>query len=208
MNAADHWENVYAARAEDALTWFEDSPVRSLAALTPVLSPGDPVIDIGGGSSRLAVHLLARGLGPVSVLDISDRALDLARARLGNRASEVTWIVADITRWSPDRSYSAWHDRAVFHFLTEPAGRAAYFGALLNATVSGATVVIHTFDEDGPETCSGLPVRRYSPRELVAEFDRLAPGQFRTVDSHRFKHMTPRGNIQKFQQSVFRRVAS
>ena len=206
MNIRAHWDDVYSARAEHALTWFEDSPVRSLAALTSALSPGDPVIDIGGGSSRLAVHLLAHGLGPLSVLDISDRALNLARTRLGKRAAEVTWILADVTEWSPDRIFAAWHDRAVFHFLTDAADRATYVRALLAATTAGSTVVIFTFDEDGPETCSGLPVQRYSPAALLAELDRLAPDAFVPVRSDRFEHVTPNGNIQKFQMSVFRRT--
>ncbi len=206
MNRRAHWNDVYAARAEEALTWFEDNPDRSLAALSRALRPGDPVIDIGGGTSRLVDRLLENGLGPVTVVDLSDRALALAKARIGSDADKVTWIRADITDWIPDRTYIAWHDRAVFHFLTEGDERSAYIAALSAATAAGSTVVIMTFDLDGPPTCSNLPVVRYGPAELSAELNRPAPGRLEPVASDRFQHHTPKNNIQNFQMSVFRRT--
>ena len=205
MEKREHWDKVYTARAENALTWFEDEPARSLDALVEVLSPGDPVIDVGGGASRLVVRLLARGLGPVTVLDLSERALALARTRVGKSVSKVNWICADVSGWTPDQSYAAWHDRAVFHFLIDAEDRAAYVDNMVIATRPGSTVIIFSFDADGPETCSGLPVVRYSPAEMQAEIDRCAPEQFTAIGSDRFDHITPAGGIQKFQMSILRR---
>lgn len=206
MDKREHWQGVYCGRAEHALSWFEDEPARSLEALIPALAPGDPVIDIGGGASRLVVRLMALGFGPVTVLDLSEQALELARTRLGKAASQVKWICADVTLWRPDTSYLAWHDRAVFHFLIDAPDRAAYVGNMCAATRPGAVAVILTFDEDGPETCSGLPVKRYSPQALRAEIDHLAPGRFAFLDAERFDHLTPQGNIQKFQMTRLRRL--
>jgi hypothetical protein len=205
MTSEDHWNKVYDARTETALTWFEDAPLRSCASVTTGLAPGDPVIDIGSGASRLVDHLLAAGFGPITVLDLSRSALALSRQRLGPAADQVTWINADITTWTPDRIYRVWHDRAVFHFLTEAAQRAAYVEKLLAATRPGSTVVISTFDLTGPEKCSSLPIIRYSPETLAHELQRLAPGQFVMTDAERFDHTTPLGRVQQFQQSRFRR---
>lgn len=130
------------------------------------------VIDIGGGTSHLAGELLDRGFADVTVLDIADSALAQSRKRLGERADRVRWVVADITAWSPSRQYDVWHDRAVFHFLVEPAGRTAYLAALKQATKADSRVMIATFNLDGPERCSGprcnATARRPCPRSLAA----------------------------------------
>jgi len=206
MSKEDHWNTVYDARTETALTWFEQAPTRSFAAVTTGLKPGEAVIDVGGGASRLVDELLAAGFGPVTVLDLSHSALTVSRKRLGPAADQATWISADITTWSPDKTYRVWHDRAVFHFLTDAAHRAAYIRTLLAATKPGSIVVISTFDLTGPEKCSALPVARYSPETLAVEFAHHAPGRFQPMDAERFDHLTPLGNVQHFQQSRFRRV--
>jgi len=168
--------------------------------------PGQAIIDVGGGTSRLADGLLEAGLGPLSVLDLSARALERSQARLGKRADDITWINANITRWIPPQTYRFWHDRAVFHFLTRPQQRAAYVANLRAGLAPGGHVLIWTFADDGPEKCSGLPVQRCSPQALAAELDRHAPGILEPVSSERHDHVTPMGKVQRFQGSLFRRL--
>lgn len=200
-----HWDAVYAAREEQALTWHEDDPRLSLDLIRRYGPPDGAVIDVGGGASRLAERLLQSGRGPVTVLDVSAAALAASRARLGAAAAGATWIEADVTAWTPDRSYAVWHDRAVFHFLTGQADRAAYVTAMDRSLADGGIAIIATFDADGPETCSGLPVMRYAPDDLAHTLDVLAPGRFRRLDARRHVHVTPKGNRQAFQTSVFRK---
>ncbi len=178
----------------------------SLDLVRDHLRPGQPFIDIGAGASRLVDALLDEGFGPLAVLDLSGAALAVSRQRLGPIGKDVAWIEADITTWEPDRTYAVWYDRAVFHFLTEAEDRAGYARALLGALQAGGIAIIATFADDGPEMCSGLPVVRYSPEALAQELDRLLPGQFETVDARRHMHITPKGNRQSFQFSVFRKT--
>lgn len=201
-----HWDGVYGARSEDELTWFEATPALSLELVREHLQPGEPFIDIGAGASRLVDVLLEEGFGPLTVLDLSGAALAVSRQRLGARGDDVAWIEADITTWEPDRPYAIWHDRAVFHFLTEAEDRAGYARALSGALRAGGIAIIATFADDGPEMCSGLPVVRYAPEALAHELDRLLPGQFDMVDARRHLHITPKGNRQSFQYSVFRKT--
>ncbi|MDG4649029.1 class I SAM-dependent methyltransferase [Roseibacterium sp. SDUM158017] len=199
-----HWDAVYAVRDEQALTWFEATPEVSLRLVTRFAAPEQEVIDVGGGASRLVDGLLARGYGRATVLDVSGEALAISRKRLAEAADRVRWIEADVTRWQPDRAYALWHDRAVFHFLTDPGARADYLSRMKQALETGGHAILATFAEDGPETCSGLPVARYSPEALSLEIaDRLP---FLPVASERHVHVTPMGREQKFQVSVFRRL--
>ncbi|MCA0872205.1 class I SAM-dependent methyltransferase [Seohaeicola saemankumensis] len=202
----EHWNAVYGARSEDELTWFEALPSMSLDLIHAYLRPGDPFIDIGAGASRLVDALLEEGFGPLTVLDLSAAALAVSRERLGRKADKVAWIEADITTWQPDRDYVLWHDRAVFHFLTGAEDRASYARALSDALRPGGTAIIATFADDGPEMCSGLPVVRYAPEALAQELDQLVPGRLEMLDAKRHLHVTPKGNTQRFQYSVFRRT--
>jgi SAM-dependent methyltransferase len=199
----EHWDDVYGARSEDALTWFEATPEVSLELVRGYLQPDAPFIDIGAGASRLVDTLLDEGFGPLTVLDLSAAALAVSRQRLGPRADAVQWIEADITTWQPEPDYLVWHDRAVFHFLTGSEDRAAYVRAMSDALPTGGIAIIATFADDGPEMCSGLPVVRYAPDDLAQELDRLCPGQFEKIDATRHMHITPKGNRQSFQYSVF-----
>ena len=201
----DRWNRVYGARAEAALTWFEDRPEVSMALIRQHLPGGGSVIDVGGGASRLIDALLGAGYGPLAVLDLSEAALAVSRGRLGARAEGVEWIAADVTTWQPARQWALWHDRAVFHFLMTDAARSGYLAALGRALAPGGTAIIATFAEDGPETCSSLPVTRYSPEALAACVARLAPGLLEPVAAMRHLHITPKGNRQPFQISSFRR---
>jgi SAM-dependent methyltransferase len=195
-----HWDGVYGSKAENQVSWFQETAAPSLELLEhESVGKSSAVIDIGGGVSRLVDALLDRGYTNLTVLDLSAAALNTARSRLGTRAPAVRWIEADITRWVPEATYDVWHDRAVLHFLTVDADRAAYLRALQKAVRPGGLVVIATFALDGPEKCSGLPVRRYSPTSL-AEF--LGAG-FVPIDSRAEIHKTPWGAEQRFQFSRF-----
>jgi len=164
--------------------------------------PSSAIIDIGGGASRLVDALVEKGYRDVTVLDLSERAVSIAKMRLGERAAMVKWIVADVTQWEPQRSYDLWHDRAAFHFLTEVSDRAAYIDRLRKAVRRGGHAIVGTFALGGPERCSGLPVVRYDAAQLSAA---LTPS-FALVDMRRDDHKTPWGAIQHFQFSVFRRA--
>lgn len=198
-----HWQEVYSTKDEAEVSWFQDRPQTSLGLIAQTgLSPHASLIDIGGGASRLVDALLAAGWRDIAVLDIAGAALAKARVRLGPQGAGVDWIVADITAWQPRRRYDLWHDRAVFHFLTDPADRAAYKAALRSAMAPGGHVVIGGFALDGPERCSGLPVQRYSPETLSAE---LGP-DYVLEQALQEDHHTPAGRVQHFQFSRFRRV--
>jgi 2-polyprenyl-3-methyl-5-hydroxy-6-metoxy-1,4-benzoquinol methylase len=198
-----HWEDVYAKKAENEVSWFQADPATSLEFIRRCGGKGDtPIVDIGGGESRLVDRLLDGGYSDVTVLDLSEHAIAATRKRLGDRAAKVKWIVADVTTWRPERKYRMWHDRAVLHFLTEPDDRRAYLRAMLAAVERNGCIVISTFALDGPERCSGLPVVRYSAETLAAE---LGP-DVRLVETVREDHATPWGTIQRFQFSRFTRL--
>jgi SAM-dependent methyltransferase len=197
----DHWEGVYSTKAETAVSWYQRHSNQSLAYVTAAAGKASHIVDIGGGTSTLVDDLLERGYANVTVLDISDAALAKAKARLGERASRVAWIVADITRWCPPRLYDVWHDRAVFHFLTKTKDQDAYITALRAGTERGAALIVATFALDGPEKCSGLPVQRYSPETLAKRLG--AP--FVLTDQTQETHATPWGAEQRFSYAVFRR---
>ena len=197
-----HWETVYATKAENEVSWFQDNPSPSLEAIALTgATPASAIIDIGGGASRLVDHLLALGFVDVTVLDLSAAALDTAKARLGTPAAKARWLLADVTTWEPTASYDVWHDRAAFHFLTGENDRAAYAVRLDRALKPGGHAIIATFAPDGPERCSGLPVMRYDAESLGRALGR----EFRLLQTRRHEHATPWGSRQVFQFSVFRR---
>jgi SAM-dependent methyltransferase len=189
-----HWDDVYGRLAVTDVSWFQQDPASSVQLIAATGEHVDsPIVDVGGGASTLVDRLLDEGFRDVSVLDLADNALDAARSRLGQRASVVTWTVADVLSWQPQRQYRVWHDRAVFHFLTDAADRQRYRSVLRRALEPGGHLVVGTFAADGPTRCSGLPIARYSPEALAAEF----PG-YRVVRDLREEHRTPSGSIQPF----------
>ena len=197
-----HWSRVYREKAPSDVSWYQAEPEPSLRALDRFGAvPSDSLIDIGGGASTLVDALLRRGWLDVTVLDIAAPALETARKRLGSDASKVRWEIADITNWQPISRYDVWHDRAVFHFLTEPDQRAAYRRALSSGVASGGLLIMATFALDGPEKCSGLPVRRYDSASLAAE----VAEDFRLIEGWREQHVTPWGTVQSFNWCAFRR---
>jgi trans-aconitate methyltransferase len=197
-----HWDKVYATKGEAEVSWFQDSPAISLEMIRAAgADHGAAIIDIGGGASRLVDALLRDGYRELTVLDLSTNALDAAKRRLGAAASMVDWIVADATTWRPVKAYDVWHDRAAFHFLTDPRDRAAYVERLRSAVALRGHVIIATFAPDGPEKCSGLPVQRHDSASLAAE---LGP-EFELVETRSEMHHTPWNATQAFQFSRFRR---
>jgi trans-aconitate methyltransferase len=198
----DHWEKVYTTKAESEVSWFQETPALSLELIELVgARQNSAIIDIGGGASRLVDNLVSRGYEDVTVLDLSAAALASARSRIGDQADRVTWLTVDVTVWEPSRIYDVWHDRAAFHFLTEPNDQAAYVARLRRALRVGGHAIIGTFAPDGPERCSGLMVSRYDANSLSAK---LGDG-FALIDTRRHDHTTPWGVLQKFQFSTFRR---
>ena len=165
-------------------------------------TPRSAVIDIGGGASRFVDALVEMGFQAVTVLDLSEAAIAVAKARLGSRANKVKWVVADVTTWVPQQVYDLWHDRAAFHFLTEKHDRTSYVAHLSKAVKPGGHAIIATFAPDGPERCSGLPVVRYDAESLGW----VLGDAFELIETRRHQHMTPRGSEQRYQFSVFRRA--
>jgi ubiquinone/menaquinone biosynthesis C-methylase UbiE len=196
MNAQTHWERIYTEKAPDAVSWFRPHLERSLA-LIEQHAPDRPssIIDVGGGESTLVDDLLARGYENITVLDISQAAIDANRKRLGTASERVNWLVADISKVELESSvYDVWHDRAVFHFLTSASDRAAYVRQVARAVKRGGHVIVSTFGPEGPVKCSGLDVVRYDAESLHREFG----VHFRLLESSKELHNTPFGTIQQF----------
>ena len=199
---SSHWETVYATKGENQVSWFQESPAISLALIKATRATKDAaIIDIGGGASRLADALLHEGYRSIAVLDLSAHALEAAKTRIGPPGDKIDWIVADVTSWTPARTYDIWHDRAAFHFLTTPGDRDAYRDRLRRAMNASGHVIIGTFALGGPEKCSGLPVQRYDGKSLSAE---LGP-EFELIETRAEIHRTPWDSTQSFQFSRFRR---
>lgn len=196
QNQKAHWEKIYQTKQPDAVSWFQAHAMRSLEIIRSIGAPMDAhIIDVGGGASTLVDDLLNDGFKHVSVLDLSASALEVAHARLGARGDDVLWIAGDILDVNlSEQTYDIWHDRAVFHFLTDAADRAAYVRQVMKAVKPGGHVIVATFAPDGPEQCSGLPVARYAPDQLHGEF---GPA-FELVEHASEAHKTPWGAVQHF----------
>jgi SAM-dependent methyltransferase len=201
MDRTEHWNQVYEANGSSDVSWFQPVPLNSMRLLDVAgLTPSSCVIDVGGGDSRLVDALLDRGLQCVTVLDVSGAAIARVQQRLGNRASIVRWVVADVTGAWPVSPVDIWHDRAAFHFLVDEEDRARYVANLHKALKPGGHVIIASFAPDGPAKCSGLPVMRHSAKSLAAE---LGAG-FELLHSYVEPHQTPMGTTQSFLYAAFR----
>ena len=197
---AQHWDGVYAGHALDQVSWHEDVPSVSLRLLSSAMPDARSVVDVGAGASRLSDRLVELGTPRVTVLDISQVALDVVRLR-STAGPAVQYVVADVTSWQADDEYDAWHDRAVFHFLVDAQDQASYIATTMAAVRVGGVVVLGVFAEDGPTECSGLPTVRWEPAELAAAFGEA----FVLEHSEREEHKTPSGTIQPFSWVVLRR---
>jgi SAM-dependent methyltransferase len=204
MDRRTHWDTVYSTKGERDVSWFEAVPTVSMQLMEAAgLRPDTCVIDVGGGDSHLIDALVARGLQCLTVLDVSSAALRRAQARLAAASTRVTWVDADVTGdgdWS-QKAVDIWHDRAVFHFLTAPHDRVQYLAHLRQTLKPHGAAIISTFALEGPATCSGLPVVRYSAETLAAELG----GDFRLIESLKYDHGTPWGAIQPFVYARFER---
>jgi hypothetical protein len=197
----EHWARVYSSKAADSVSWYQAEPTVSLDMIVRAAAPPARVIDVGGGTSCLVDRLLAKGYRP-AVLDIAAEPLTVVKNRLGSAAKDVDWLVADVTAYAPAGTWDVWHDRAVFHFLTEDRDRRRYRETLIRATTIGANVIVATFAHRGPDRCSGLPTVRYSPEELHQELG----ARFELVETVPEDHMTPGGRVQPFIYCRFRRI--
>lgn len=198
-----HWQHVYREKDPTEVSWYQPVPEKSLQLIRSTgVRHDDAILDAGGGASLLADHLLDEGYTDLSVLDISGHALERSRARLGELAGKIEWIVSDLTEFDPDRRYALWHDRAVFHFLTDFDDRDKYIAVICRALQPGGYFVLATFGPQGPERCSGLEIRRYGVEELQELFD----AQF-TLCSHELDvHATPKGSTQQFLYSSWQAI--
>ncbi len=200
----DHWEAVYRQKRPEGMSWYQPQMTLSLTLLERAgLNQESHVIDVGGGASTLVDDLLNRGVKHVTVLDLSGQSLAAAKARLGDRASRVQWLEADITQVQlPENSYEVWHDRAVFHFLTNPDDRRRYVKTMSMSLKPARQLILATFALQGPPRCSGLEVVRYSPDTLQLQLGK----DFRLLEFVDEEHRTPFATVQKFVYCRFQRV--
>ncbi len=196
MNVETHWEKIYREKAPDAVSWYRPHLETSLALIEKAAPErGVSIIDIGGGESTLVDDLLAHGYQNITVLDVSQTAIDVTKKRLGPASESVQWVTADIVSGElAPNAYDVWHDRAVFHFLTAMDQRVAYVRQVARAVKPGGHVLVSTFGPEGPTKCSGLDVVRYDAESLHAEFG----VRFRLLDSIKELHNTPFGTTQQF----------
>lgn len=196
MNVGTHWEKIYREKAPNAVSWYRPHLEKSLELIERVApARSASIIDVGSGESTLVDDLLAEGYQNVTVLDVSQTAIEATKRRLASAAEGVQWLVADVTnaKFAPG-TYDVWHDRAVFHFLTAPEQRLAYLRQVVNAVKPHGHVLVSTFGPEGPAKCSGLDVVRYDTESLHQEFG----VRFRLLDSFKELHQTPFGTIQQF----------
>lgn len=196
MSGKQHWEHVYATKSARNVSWYQAQPSLSLALIqAAVAAPDAHIIDVGGGASTLVDGLLAAGYRQLTVLDLSGEALAVAQRRLATENKYVCWLEGDVTNVTlPALSVDLWHDRAVFHFLTDKADRQAYVAQVMQVLKPGGHLIVATFAPDGPTQCSGLPVQRYAAEDLQAEF---GPA-FEIVEHTEEHHVTPSGQVQHF----------
>ncbi len=203
FNRKKHWENIYQTKALEEVSWFQPTPETSLNFFKQFNVPATAkIIDIGGGDSFLVDHLLDLGYQDITVLDISEIALDRARQRLGDRANTVKWIVADAATFKTNEKYDFWHDRAAFHFLTEENEISDYLDTVQQCIKPNGILVIGTFSEKGPQKCSGIEIRQYSEKAMTGRLKHF----FEKIKCITVDHNTPFGTIQNFVFCSFRKL--
>jgi SAM-dependent methyltransferase len=202
MDLKDHWNNVYSTKAETEVSWFQNYPKTSIEFLDLFTLPlSANIIDIGGGDSHFVDVLIDRGYENIWVLDISAKAIERAKERLGERANKVNWIACDITEFKPELKFDFWHDRAAFHFLTTEEQIYKYVNIAEDAIKSGGHLILGTFSEEGPKKCSGLDIKQYSEASMSARFE-VAFDRIKCIQEN---HHTPFNTIQNFLFCSFRK---
>ena len=203
-SSAQHWDDVYGAKSPDEVSWFQRNPSVSLALIEANAVPSQGIVDVGAGASTLVDRLVDRGYSDITVVDISSKALDQVATRLGGKSDSVEFVTANVLTWRPSRHFALWHDRAVFHFLTNPSDQRRYVATCSSAVSPGGVIVLGVFAPDGPAQCSGLSVQRYDDEGLARVFGE----QFSVSASQREEHVTPWGAVQPFTWLVLRREGS
>ena len=200
----NHWEHIYNTKQPNQVSWTQEVPTISINFLKQLQIPKNAsIIDVGGGDSKFVDYLLAEGYTNISVLDISEAAINRAKARLGGKAINVNWIVGDILDFNPTGHYDLWHDRAAFHFQTDISSISKYIEIVKKACSD--KIVIGTFSVDGPTKCSGLEIKQYEETSLKSEFENT---QFKNIECKREDHITPSGSVQNFIFCAFEKMAS
>lgn len=203
FNRKKHWENIYQTKNIDEVSWYQLKPKTSLSLIEKhVVDKSANIIDVGGGDSFLVDHLLALGYQNITVLDISDKAIEKVKNRLGNKANFVKWITADITTFVPSEEYDVWHDRAAFHFLTDKNEIGHYVGITTKNISKNGLLIFGTFSDKGPEKCSGIEIKQYSGQELESKFNVF----YNKLECFTMNHKTPFDTIQNFVFCVFRKL--
>ena len=198
-----HWRDVYQDKSSSELSWYQKEPKLSLELIRSTnAASNDAIIDIGAGTSVLVDYLKKEHYTNLTVLDISENAIAIAKKRLGKSAKSINWIVSDITKFDVFQKFSLWHDRALFHFLTDPSDRGIYVKALINAVRPEGHLIIATFAIGGPKKCSGLEIVQYDSEKMIAELG----DNFKLVEERKEVHITPANKEQKFIFFLFRRV--
>ncbi len=202
LQKKEHWENIYGTKQANEVSWFQQYPKTSMEFIELFsLHKDSKIIDIGGGDSHFVDALLEKGFENITVLDISATAIEKAKARLGQRAENVWWIVADITEFEPEEKYDFWHDRAAFHFLTTEEQADKYVEIANKGIAIGGHLVLGTFSENGPKKCSGLDIKQYSEVSMSAKFEKY----FKRIKCITEDHQTPFNTIQNFMFCSFQK---
>lgn len=200
-----HWENIYSTKELENCSWFQPTPVTSLEFVEQSgITKFSKIIDIGGGDSFLADSLLEKGYTDITVLDISEAALERAKQRLGNKANQIKWVVGDAASFAPSEKYHFWHDRAAFHFLTDQSDVKSYVVTAKNALNDQGILVIGTFSENGPKKCSGIEIKQYSEEGLSKAFQ----NGFKKLKCVNVDHPTPFNTTQNFIFCSFQKLAN
>lgn len=195
FNRKEHWENIYQTKQLNEVSWYQPTPQTSLSYFTEFNIPLDAkIIDIGGGDSFLVDHLLELGYSNVTVLDISESAIERAKVRLGDKANQVKWIQADASQFVPKEQYDVWHDRAAFHFLTEENEVSNYIKSASMGVKKGGVLIIGTFSINGPLKCSGIPIQQYNEDSMEVKFQLF----FDKIECKIIDHTTPFDTVQNF----------
>ncbi len=195
LERKNHWENIYQTKELKDVSWYQRTPETSLNFIQLAnLLRSAKIIDIGGGDSLLVDHLIDLGYLDITVLDISAKSLEKAKQRLGDRASNIHWIVADISNFRPSRKYDLWHDRAAFHFLTDETEIENYVKTVQLCIQPSGILIIGTFSEQGPKKCSGIEIKQYSETSIYERF----MSYFERIQCMKVDHQTPSGSIQNF----------
>ncbi|MEZ4941279.1 MAG: class I SAM-dependent methyltransferase [Saprospiraceae bacterium] len=203
FNRKAHWETIYQTKKFEETGWYQQTPVTSLAFVAKLKLPHTArIIDVGGGDSYFVDHLLDLGFENITVLDISKTAIARAKARLGERAKKVHWIVCDVSQFKPAQQYDFWHDRAAFHFLTEEREIEHYLRTIRDCLAENGFLVIGTFSEQGPKTCSGIPVHQYSEASMTEKLGQF----FERIECITLDHLTPFNTTQHYLFCSFKQL--